>query len=99
MLESKFKAWFKRELLLRCPQLDELDLIEPSTHTRTHPDLLVLGDVVWAALEFKRDADSSFQPNQEYNVDRLSRKGFAAFVYPENAEEVLYGLEKLFLSQ
>lgn len=63
------------------------------------PDLLVLYSSNWAALEVKRSARSENQPNQEYYVDLLDSMSFAAFVYPENEEEVLHDLELAFQSQ
>lgn len=99
MLESNFKREFKKEILLRCPSLTEFDLIEPDTYGRSRSDLVILGDGCWAALEFKKEENASRQPNQEWNTERLSKKGYSKFVDPDNAEEVLSELEKLFLSQ
>lgn len=60
------------------------------------PDLLVLHRDRWAALEVKRSANASHRPNQEYYVDLLDRLSFAAFIYPENEEEVIHAMERSF---
>lgn len=60
------------------------------------PDLLVLYEGHWAALECKKDRNAKHQPNQDYYVERMNGMGFARFVYPENQEEVLDELQHAF---
>jgi len=96
MLESKLKADFKREVKRR---LSYLKMYEPKTHTRSSPDLIILGPgAIWWAGEFKKDRDADEQPNQLREIEELNRMGYAEFVYPDNFEEVLRGLEDLFPS-
>ena len=62
------------------------------------PDLTVLWRSKWAFLEVKRSADEAEQPNQRWFVDKANAYAFGAFVYPENAEEVLNDLQRTFRS-
>lgn len=97
MLEMSFKTKFLRDLEERLSDID-LDFIHTRPRHRSMPDTFVIGPHFWAALEFKRSRSAAHQPNQDYYVSKLREKGYANFVYPENAEEVLDELEILFTS-
>jgi hypothetical protein len=95
--EGDFKKKFDEELLARLAKYDvEIDIFQNKSGRRSTLDTIYLGPCSWAMLEFKRSADAAKQPNQDYFVEDMNQKGYAAFVYPENAEEKLNDLERLF---
>ena len=53
------------------------------------PDLLILHGLAWVALECKKSENAPHQPNQDFYVDKMNRMSFAAFIYPENTQQVL----------
>ena len=69
-----------------------------STYMQGVPDLIVLYGPKWAMLEIKRSAKdatpSKLRPNQALHTSRLNSMGFARFVYPDNAEEILHALQR-----
>lgn len=97
MLENKFKTKLVEELEKIFPGCIVVHL-DPN-EIQGIPDLLVLYKNKWAALEGKKSANERHQPNQDYYVDLMNRMSFAAFIYPENKEEVLYELQKAFCSR
>jgi hypothetical protein len=67
-----------------------------SGYLQGFPDLTILWHDKWAALEVKASYDAPNMPNQEYYVDLLNNMSFAAFICPENQEEVLNALQHAF---
>jgi hypothetical protein len=59
-------------------------------------DLTLLWGRNWASLEVKASEDAAVQPNQNFFVQQLDNMSFAAFIYPENEEEVLGALQQAF---
>lgn len=94
MLESKFKTELRKDIEARLPGAIVLH-IDP-TEIQGIPDLLVLYDNTWAALEGKRNRNASHRPNQDYYVNLMNRMSFASFIFPENKEEVLDAMEQAF---
>lgn len=62
------------------------------------PDLLILKDDKWAALEIKRDLKASHRPNQDYYIRLMNKMSYASFVCPETKKVVLDELHKAFES-
>ena len=89
---------YQAELIKKLRQLfpDCVILKNDSGYMQGVPDLIILWEDNWAMLEVKARATSTEQPNQRYYVARLNEMSFAAFIYPENEEEVLYGLQQTF---
>lgn len=94
MLENKFKTQLVKELEEMFPGCIVVHL-DPN-EIQGIPDLLVLYGNKWAALEGKKSANATHRPNQDYYVNLMNRMSFAAFIYPENKEEVLYELQQAF---
>ena len=96
MLENRFKTKLTNELKDMFPGCMVLHL-DPN-EIQGIPDLLVLYGDKWAVLEGKKNARASHRPNQEYYVDLMDRMSFAAFIYPENKDEVLEALYLYFMN-
>jgi len=62
------------------------------------PDLVILWNRCWAALEVKTSPMAASQPNQDFYISRLNDMSFAAYICPENEEEVLGALQQAFES-
>lgn len=92
MLENRFKRELRKEIERRLPGCLVLHL-DPSD-IQGIPDMLVLYEDRWAALEGKKNASASHRPNQDYYVNMMDDMSFAAFIYPENREEVLHAMER-----
>ena len=94
MLESKFQSNLIKELtrIFRGCVILKND----ANYIQGFPDLTILYKDKWAVLECKRSATASLQPNQEYYVDELDIMSFARVIYPENKEEVLDELQRIF---
>lgn len=56
------------------------------------PDYAVFYGRFWAWLEFKKSKDAKVRPGQPENVEWAKGNSWGAFVYPENAGEVLEAL-------
>ena len=92
--ESKFQADLIRDLKIMLPGC--LVLKNDPNYIQGIPDLLVLYGPQWAMLECKRSEGEVHQPNQDYYVGILDKMSFAAFIYPENKNEVLHEIQQAF---
>ena len=91
-LENKFKS----ELIAKIKQIypGAIVLKTDANQIQGIPDQIILWGAHWAAFEAKRSARAPHQPNQDYYVDLFDDMSFARFVYPENKEEFLHGLQQ-----
>ena len=96
MLERNFQAQLIRELKEYFPGC--VVLKNDSSYLQGFPDILILYQDRWAALECKKSEHEHRQPNQEYYVDMLNRMSFADFVWPENKEFIFHELQRAFES-
>ena len=94
MLENKFQAKLIKELKKIFPGC--IVMKNDSSYIQGIPDLLVLYKNKWASLECKKSSKASRQPNQEYYVGLMDKMSFARFISPENKDEVLDELKKIF---
>lgn len=92
MLEGKYKTQLCeriREMLPGCTIVKN-----DAAYMQGIPDLTIFYKDKWAMLEVKVSPTAKRQPNQEYYVDFFDKMSFAAFIFPENEEEVLNDLQR-----
>lgn len=89
--EREFQSRLIQELETRFS--DCIILKTDPNYIQGFPDLLMLWNDKWAALECKRSATSSHQPNQDYYISMLNEMSYASFVSPENMEVVLNDIQ------
>lgn len=94
--ESAFQKGLINDLKKRFPGC--MVLKNDPNYIQGIPDLLVLYEGRWAALECKKAKQASHQPNQDYYVERMNKMSFSRFVYPENKEIILDELQQSFQS-
>jgi len=94
------EAQFQRKLIKKLEDLFPgcIILKNDPNFLQGFPDLIILHGAHWAVLEDKAAKNSRRRPNQEYYIGTLNRMSFAAFIYPENEEEILNELQLAFAS-
>ena len=92
--ESQFQAELIKDLKRAFPGC--VVLKNDANYIQGFPDLLVLFEGKWAALECKKQQEAHRQPNQTYYVDKLNAMSYASFICPENREEVMNELQQTF---
>lgn len=93
-LERDFQTLFCKRLEALYPGCH---IIKPETgYLQGFPDRLFLHDRFWAAFEFKRERGSARQANQDWYISNLNTMSFAAFVSPDNENEVLNALQQAY---
>lgn len=93
-LESKFQKELMDEIRARYPGC--VIIKNDSGYIQGFPDWTILYKDKWAVLETKREKNAKHQPNQDYYVTQLNSMSFSRFVYPENKDDILTELSKIF---
>jgi hypothetical protein len=97
MTENAYQARLIRKLKSRFPGCEVLK--NDPQYVQGILDLTLLWGPCWAMLEVKASATAAERPNQAYYVERMDNMSFAAFIFPENEEEVLTALQEAFASR
>lgn len=92
--ESKFQKELMDEIRRRYPGC--VILKNDSSYAQGFPDWTILYKDKWVVLETKKEKGASKRPNQEYYVNKLNSMSYSKFVYPENKEQVLDELRRIF---
>ena len=92
--ESKFQKDLMDEIRNRYPGC--MIMKNDSGYIQGIPDWIILYKKKWATIEAKIEKDAPHQPNQDYYVDKMNKMSYSTFAYPENREEVLDQLSKVF---
>ena len=92
MKESKFQLDLRKDLESIFPGC--IVLMNDASYIQGFPDLLILYKDRWGALECKRSISASHRPNQDYYIELLNEMSYAAFICPENKQEVLDELQQ-----
>lgn len=92
LLESEFQARLIKKLRKLFPGC--VILKNDSSHVQGIPDLSIFYGNRWAMLECKAAYDSPERVNQRYYVETLNEMSYAAFIFPENEEDVLREIQQ-----
>lgn len=92
MRENKFQADLIKEIKQRLP--GAIVMKNDPNYIQGIPDLTVLYKNNWACLECKKGKNEHKQPNQDYYISKMGKMSFAAFIYPENKEDILDAMEQ-----
>lgn len=96
MTEAQYQAKLIKKLEVRFPGC--VILKNDPQYKQGMLDLTILYLDMWAVLEVKLTNKSRFHPNQAHFVEQLDAMSFAAFINPENEEDVLGQLQETFES-
>ena len=94
MRESKFQSDLIKELKRTFPGC--VVLKNDAEYLQGIPDLTILFNNRWAMLECKKSFNEKHRPLQDDYVERLNEMSYSSFIFPENKNEVMEELHKLF---
>lgn len=96
--EGTFKSKLKKEIEERLPGCI-VTYLNPND-IQGIPDMEILYESRWAVLEakkskadYEKDLKRPEKMNQSYYIEKMNNMSFAAFIFPENKEEVLNAME------
>lgn len=92
MKESKFQSKLISDIKELLP--GAMVLKNDANYIQGIPDLMVLYKDRWGALECKNSPNAKVRPNQPYYIETMNDMSFAAFINPDNKEEVLNDLQQ-----
>ena len=92
--ENEFQSRLIRRLKMTFPGC--IVLKNDANYIQGFPDLTILYKDKWALLECKRGNEAHRQPNQKYYIDKGNEMSYAAFISPDNEEDVLGDLQQAF---
>lgn len=93
MKEGQYQQELKKKIRKRLPEA--VILKNDPNWLQGFPDLTVLYKDRYAILEVKKDRSAEVQPNQSYYIEKVHDwAAFSSFIFPENEEEVLDGLQR-----
>lgn len=87
MLERDFQASLIKEIKTLLPGC--MVLKNDPTYLQGIPDLLILHNGHWAALECKNKRSAHHQANQDFYISKMNDMSYAAFISPDNRKEIL----------
>ena len=93
---SKLESGFQDKLIKELKELFPGCMTFKMEQIQGIPDLLILYGKQWASLECKRFMRAKKQPNQDYYVGLMNEMSFSRFICPENKDEILSELKRLF---
>lgn len=96
MTESQFQTHVLQKLKKMFPGCTVLK--NDSDYQQGIPDWTIFWKDKWGMLEIKASMGARVQPNQEFFIEKFNGDSFAAFIYPENEQEVLDALQEAFAS-
>lgn len=94
-LEKDFQPTLVKRLREVLP--DETVIIKNDPNSvQGYPDLSIHYKGHYVLLECKRYEGAPERPNQRYYIEQACKNTYAAFVYPENMEEVINEVQRTF---
>lgn len=97
MKESKFQSKIIKRLKQDFP--GAIVLKNDPNYIQGIPDLTILYGDKWAGLEVKCSSGAGHRPNQDYYISKMNEMSYAAFITPENEEEVFNELQSAFTTE